>query len=359
MKRIFAMFLACIMVLSLVACGNATNVSDTDSKTDSIEECVSSEIAKSDEQPSVLDSKKSLVYLETSVIEYGADGSAYKFQTYEYDENGYLLCEVYKDNVSNAATTYTYDDNGKVAVKEIANANSTVYRYEYEYTGELVSKEFMYADNLPIGRIEYEYKSDGNVTLETSYSANGAIFTTIYEYDDSDNLVNKAYGKQGESPSETTIWTYDSEGNKISENTETNTNGSRCTYYEWKYDTYGNIIEEIHREYVGKELEREYITSYTYEYSADGLIEKKEIATQGFYNYGETESDSYSCYIYEYNSDNLLCKESHMNSDGELESWIEYEYDSENNLTKETYYDGLSFFERLDRAHVSGNEHFK
>ncbi len=119
--------------------------------------------------------------------------------------------------------------------------------------------------------------------------------------------------------------------------------GTLMWYYEYEYDSEGNMIAE--REYYGDELGEE--IKYEYEYDSEGnMIAKRGYAGDGIlWRYEEYDSEGNIIVggqyggdgtlmwyrEYEYNSEGNMIAEREYGGDGTLMSYYEYEYDSEGN----------------------------
>ncbi len=235
---------------------------------------------------------------------------------------------------NNAATTYTYDAQGKKTAQTDALGHTTQWRYEP--TGEL-SEEI-----LPDGSKQtHTYSPKGLEVQQTDYAGKSQAFVynaykqlVRIEYSDG-STVTYSYTPAGRiktiTDSQGTITnTYDTMGRL---KTRTAPNGDTITY---TYDAVGNITRiETPTQTITKTYDAlnrlKTVTdnkgTTSYEYDAIGR------QTQVTYPNGVTTS-------YEYDSRNRVTKIEHQKSDGAVLQSFVYTYDAVGNRLSETRNDG-------------------
>ena len=264
-----------------------------------------------------------------TVLGYRGDTS-FKSEEQYYDKNWNLLHknEYYETGTEKTRRVITYNDSGKVSTAEVwefaedggftahylygydANGNlAKSVQYEKdgsvsqstEYTFDDDRKELNYAVYDGKGSMEYRkeftYDADGYLLSEITYDPNGCIHDGIrYTNDEHGNPVTVAdlQADGTEVPSRTYTYTYDADGNILTERiyttstkeTEQNTytyreDGSResKTHYDaqgvvksvTKYDSHGFTIQDIFNDSDGNEKSSAlytYIDSYFTGYSS-------------------------------------------------------------------------------------------
>lgn len=161
--------------------------------------------------------------------------------TYSYDKADQLLEATTGTGAKAATTSYAYDSVGNIT--EMTNGNGKVTKYKYDELSNVVEKVNSLGDTT-----KYTYDADDR--LESVKQANGK--TISYDYNKLDQLLQVNYSEKADG---TVMYTYDSEGRRISMNDLT-----RQTQYEYNdedeitgvrqgdgslikytYDDYGNI----------------------------------------------------------------------------------------------------------------------
>ena len=245
MKKLMALILAVMLLLSLVACGEETTPAGTDEKP-----AGEASAEQNDSQTGDLE----IVYLLASVERIPEPGyGSLKRNTMEYDENG---------NQSHR-TTLEYE-----------------YTYSYDAENRLIGWKRLRKDGTVQEDRTYEYDANGR---EAKWSYVMGEYTFVYEntYDDQGNLVRVVCTRNGEAFSEET-YAYDAEG-RVTEYkggehlqyayegnrvvaTIIEKNGDQYTDSVVEYDENGNLILE--EEY----FEGELTNKCTYTWGADGKL---------------------------------------------------------------------------------------
>ena len=128
-------------------------------------------------------------------ITQNADGKKDHEITYNYDKNGNTLTEMYYDGAGNSVwiIDYTYDDKGNMLTATEKDSDGTVtgYKYTYSNSGNLLSDEHSTYGKWGSGKFVYTYDSNGNRLSWTGYDANGKQDSNVYTYayDKTGNLL--------------------------------------------------------------------------------------------------------------------------------------------------------------------------
>ncbi len=176
----------------------------------------------------------------------------------------------------------------------------------------------------------YSYDSDGNrLSKKTDIGVDGSIDTLYtYTYDSNSNLLSeKREYRANNGINDLTIYTYDGNANRLSKEYDRYADGKIDHVEIYTYDTSGNrLTAESDREPDGV-TDSKVIYSYDvngnrlseeYDDNADGIAESKVINT---YN----------------NNGNLLSKKFDRGVDGVINFQYSYTYDNDKNLLSETY----------------------
>ncbi len=192
-------------------------------------------------------------------------GNISNSETYEYDDNGYLIKKttISYDNSGNEAfkitETYvncadglaqsgtiemsgststfikTYDDKNRIVLHEQKDSSgTTVSKQEYTYLDEFDSFESVELDN----RTHIvKYDKNGNELENTWLNANGdTINSSINEYDSFNNLIKSTNHENSVTEQK---HTYE---NEILVKTEIVVDGELMSTIEYTYDEYNNLI---------------------------------------------------------------------------------------------------------------------
>lgn len=297
MKKLLALLLTFIFVLSLAACGAGEDGDKLPNKT--AEELVAEGnyldayrvlLAKGDENSNIkLDD---FIFLPKKTIETNyrgnkatyvftwdsegkplkaaaSDGSASYEIIYTYGENTYsysrdgALVEVYtlneeglivkfvrydNDGSLYRTTDYTYDKKGNLVREHeviIGNDYPSIDTYTYDEAGRLIKIKHDYGHSYD--EESYTYDEAGRLVKETTtYSYDDDFAEHVYTYNDKGQLIKKEYKYNDEGVVETssvTTYTYDENGNPATMFEEYN--DGETYLYEWTYDRYGNLTKEV------------------------------------------------------------------------------------------------------------------
>lgn len=210
------------------------------------------------------------------IFEYNDKGSLVKYAEYsnegelgekcEYDENGIITNHmIYIGGV--IWKKYEYGENGNL-VKELSydqfGVLCTIIEYEYNESNKLTKKLQYRIDGSLQYWTDYEYDTNGNEIKNTLYESDGSIFWSYeYEYNEDGKKTKYTHkGKNGNSISEFSEYTYDLDGNLIRTETES-------YLYEFEYDDKGNRIIKTSYRRGGDLMDRE-----EYEYDENGNMIK-------------------------------------------------------------------------------------
>lgn len=207
------------------------------------------------------------------------------------DDKGNIVETIYDKakrikNVINEEETTIYNYNVNGSLNNITYPNGTKEEYVYNPDNSLQKLTNKNADNTIISEYLYEYDENNNITKKIDEKG-----TTIYQYD----ALNRLNYINGDG--KITTYTYDSRGNRISENT-TNGGNEEVTVYEYnnrnqltkktkvtnqgseaveyEYDLNGNQIKE--------KINRQVVVENTYD-AKNQLIEINNGSSIAIYEY--------------------------------------------------------------------------
>lgn len=234
-------------------------------------------------------------------------------KTYHYDEDGHL------ESMDTSYVHTTYDEKGNVKT-ETNLYNNSVVTYEYDEKGNLLSRNFADKDGNTISNVTYEYDANGHLIsysqtgcggdglpIQYQYTegspvsytqTNTSVVSVSYDYDAEGHLIGKTQTSESNNgiyfnTGNTITTTYDTEGNKISEDSYYTNYGS-TTHTLTNYEN-GNIvsIQTINPDgSVGMD--------YSYTYNDDGKLTGSQ-----YTNINAGCSGSYS---WSYNTDGTLAQ---------------------------------------------------
>ncbi|MBP3200156.1 MAG: DUF4474 domain-containing protein, partial [Lachnospiraceae bacterium] len=254
---------------------------------------------------------------------------------YEYDSNDRItkiICP------TNATVTYTYDENGNIKTVTDKDGLKTTYTYDendnevIRTTGLIETNKRYDADNRLI-RIKNEHRFTGELIDEYSY-----------RYDSNNNIIEEIKRE----PYRKKVSLLDIE------KTEENDHTIRVTKQNFTYDD-ENKLTDARVERLGmKALSEPNVTTYHYEYDANGNRTTVEIKDDGLtlestvYTYdrlnklvSSREVTASGLYLYAYTYDdngNLVSEDRHRQFETQRTNIRRYEYTKDNKL--ESVYSG-------------------
>ena len=254
---------------------------------------------------------------------------------YEYDSNDRITKITYP---TNATVTYTYDENGNIKTVTDKDGLKTTYTYDendnevIRTTGLIETNKRYDADNRLI-RIKNEHRFTGELIDEYSY-----------RYDSNNNIIEEI--KREPYRKKVSLLDIDRQ--------EENDHTIRVTKQNFAYDA-ENKLTDARVERLGmKALSEPNVTTYHYEYDANGNRTTVEIKDDGLtlestvYTYdrlnklvSSREVTASGLYLYEYTYDdngNLVSEDRHRQFETQRTNIRRYEYTKDNKL--ESVYSG-------------------
>lgn len=327
MRKILALLLALLMVVSLAACSNSEPDS---SQLPSAEPGQTAPEEGGEDQDDVPVTKPPFKTVYYWVEKKVTNGNATSVYSRTYDAKGNLLTDAYRphNNVGGYSYTYTYDESGKCLTEAGEDQNGS-------------------------WSIEYTYDENGKPDTKTTKTKDGTE-TVEYSYDESGKLIKGVQVLSADSQI-VTEYTYSRKGYRMKEQTsvirgdateirdskeylyDINGNIAACSVYEgselkskqlWSYDEKGRLATEvtITSGDKGKGI------SYTY-----GKFNKVLMTVSGTFLNTELQSiEAYEELIYDERQ--LLSRRICYGADGNSTGEYEYTYDSHGNLVKEKLY---------------------
>lgn len=190
------------------------------------------------------------------------DGTADATQSFTYDQSNRL--KTIYNSANNTTQTLSYDSNNQLISRQTIDSNSISIDEEFSYQGSLL-KQF-----------SLDKTSDGVSEFKTSYSYDSNDQLSGYEIDSNgDDLADKSVtlttqnGKvkrftevNSGSTSLDIAYNYDSNGNRTSQNIQSENSSSTFTNAQFSYDGANNLT----RYELDKDLDgiADYIESYKY-----------------------------------------------------------------------------------------------
>ncbi|MET1923477.1 DUF6531 domain-containing protein [Enterococcus faecalis] len=281
--------------------------------------------------------------------------------SYSYDKADQLLEATTGTGAKAATTSYAYDSVGNIT--EMTNGNGKVTKYKYDELSNVVEKVNSLGDTT-----KYTYDADDR--LESVKQANGK--TISYDYNKLDQLLQVNYSEKADG---TVMYTYDSEGRRISMNDltgqtqyeyndEDEITGVRQgdgSLIKYTYDDYGNIKKMTYADksevkYSYDELDRltkvtdkeNQTTTYEYDDAGNMTKIKRKDGTTSTLTYRldnrveeivhrNKKGKELASYRYEYNADTFISEEVITQAGKTVVQT--YEYDSLGQVVQMTVFD--------------------
>ena len=243
LKKITALLLALVMVLSLVACGE-------ENQNEIIKKAISAidngdietaydllyNIENRNYEADELFSKFAFVPIEIEDYGYGIT------KEYTYDSDGNLVSFHFADNSYSKTETYTYDENGKLISENDGEYNCI---YEYDNDDNIISMSYeKYGQGQYIkGKFTFLYDENGNLIKKLSWSEKDEIKRIQnYKYDVHNNLIEN-YIETSYGGKEKTTLEYNND-QKLSKMSFLDMDKSYEEIYTFNYDDIGNLTTE-------------------------------------------------------------------------------------------------------------------
>lgn len=257
--------------------------------------------------------EKTLVYtsgrrLETEQL---ADGRVVGWKY--YSEDGRLLQEIVFDEAGRRLEMNAWNEEGELTARTEYRRNENGVLLE-EFSPAIGEKEAV--------RVTYTLDAAGNAVEKQVFfgEAEEAYQITRMEYDDAGKMVRE------ESAGQVILYEYDAAGNQTvcQYLLEDGAPGSRT---EYGFDEAGNRTEERHYRTDGS-LE----VRLRYAYDEEGRPVR--------YDQEGSTPDTTLSILYEYDEQGRLCKQTFLNGDGTLSSWVDSRYDGDWKSSVWSYPDG-------------------
>lgn len=229
----------------------------------------------------------------------------YSYKSYEYD------AEMRISNVKESGdqtVSYTYDANGNKASETLANG--VVSNYTYNKSNKIRRIE-NYSNNALVSAYDYTYYLDGSDASKTR-TENGVIETTSYEYDALKRLVEESVAV-GNKTTDTYSYEYDDYDNC----SQMTVSGTENYVTEYSYsDAQGNYTALLQREVKTSENANDLLnptltetTTYTYDSNGNQIRKTAPQKTENYTYDGLNQliaySDGDNTSSYKYNTNGL------------------------------------------------------
>ena len=208
MKKLIALLVALVMLLTFAACGEATQ--PTEEATQPTEETV--QLVEVEGLLSEKGAYREYTYSDHvlndqgQVISRKVKGDSNRTDTFEYDEQGRLIKNTRASYYGEEIWTYTYDENG-LLVEEFQGDRTFKNTYTVDDQNRILTKTMVNTDGGYTMVYSYTYNEDGTVATETQKSPNSTYVIT-FTYDNQGRVIKEVAVKEGESSGSTTYYTY-------------------------------------------------------------------------------------------------------------------------------------------------------
>ncbi|MBE6683641.1 MAG: hypothetical protein E7595_05760 [Ruminococcaceae bacterium] len=270
-KRIFALCIAFVAAASLLAsCGKQDIVEEAnkllaEGKNEEAY-CLLITAEDSDDRISDMLAKFKVVFAVRENIYMSAD--ELQVTRYEdiYDSNGNKLKTLHTDYNGTQTTPFQaeYDENGRI-ISEVYRQNGEIKwenSYEYDENGRIISEGYRHNGEIK-WKYSYEYDENGN-NIKTVLIRDNKYTTYEYNYDENGNLINELRLDPADKIVEKTVYTYDKNGNRI--RSLNIVNGNESHSYDFVYGNNGKIVKNTYTTY---DDDPDGIVNWSIEYTYD------------------------------------------------------------------------------------------
>ena len=226
MKKLIALAVSAILLLSLTACGGGNTSGTTQNQ-----------------QTSPAQVKKVPVRSEL----YDKEGNILADISYEYDAENRVISNTTSWNhgfsSGSETDTYTYSADGYVTSKTTSYSDSdyaSVRYYEYDLDGNLVKEYFE-----PDYGTRYVYHTDGRISESYNYNSGGETLWQTYSYTDTSMTQTEMWDD----------WTF---------------------VYITHYDEKGNILKWVYK------CNDETMITHNYTYDGEGKLTKQDVSIESW-----------------------------------------------------------------------------
>ncbi len=201
-------------------------------------------------------------------IEYSQGGIPISTNTYEYDEEGYLIAETLQGDEKEAYQRfdYSYGEDKKNRIKTLTYSDGSTEKEETLIEGQQKIQKKYDLDQELVEQTTEVFREDGQIESLEYYNANmESTEKHLYGYNEKSQLVEEKILVDDEENS-TTIWEYNENGKVV---------------LEESYDPDENLIHKHFYKYEGDQLVEEGIEEYSsynnqvrfhYEYDEKGQL---------------------------------------------------------------------------------------
>lgn len=193
MKKLLALLLCFVMVISLAACGqigNSTGMNNGSTGTNIYTPATNGSDGNRGEEGGEEPISGSSVLVR--VEEFYADGELYSGIYFTYDDNGRLTNITSSGNTSIFSHTYTYNDENYITQRTSVDSldRTSTLIYDYIFENEKLTKLVAHWDGEDYCQINYSYHADGSLEMEYMDLVRGEDAGHYYQYDGNGNITH-------------------------------------------------------------------------------------------------------------------------------------------------------------------------
>lgn len=248
----------------------------------------------------------------------------------------WLMTRRESSGTTNQLETWDYDTQGRLIFEylDFLNGHGHGYRYTYDDRDNVIRKEYHETGTLSDYNL-YTYDDAGNMLTCDNYSTSGVLRSNrTYAYDKNSNLVKETFSVPGNSYLNITEYTYDSQGNILTQHAYTTDPGSKYDNLQVNtYDASGKMLSSL--SYSSGELNTESLWTYD---EAGRLLHKTISICYG----AEKEVREELRYTYD-DKGNVLTTYENYGGDDRRAMRSECTYDEAGNLLTEQFYMGEQY----------------